>query len=73
MTLPMARYRVAAVSDVSNGQPAPPEVAERFEGRLFSLHELEQRGVRIAGANIYFTAAGRDWWLRLEPPTDPNG
>ena len=67
MTIPPGLFRVSAVTDVLSGQPAPPEVAERFEGRLFTLHELEQRGVRVAGGRNYYTAAGQDWWIRLDP------
>ena len=44
-----------------------PEIRERFEGRLFTLHELEQRGVRIAGANVWYLSSGQDWRLKLEP------
>jgi hypothetical protein len=68
MTIPQGQYRVAAVTDVLTGALAPPEVAERFEGRLFTLHGLEQRGVRLAGGKNYYSAAGRDWWIRLDPP-----
>ena len=46
---------------------APPEILERFEGRTFTLQELEQRGVRIAGGRAYYTSLGRDWSLRLFP------
>jgi hypothetical protein len=57
-------YRVQAVSAV-DGEPAPPEIRGRFDGRLFTLHELEQRGVRIAGANAWYYATGSDWRLTL--------
>jgi hypothetical protein len=46
---------------------APPEILERFEGRTFTLHELEQRGVRIAGGDAYYTANGIDWVLEIFP------
>jgi hypothetical protein len=46
---------------------APPELLERFEGRTFTLNELEQRGVRIAGGKAYCTANGADWRLELWP------
>jgi hypothetical protein len=46
---------------------APAEILERFEGRTFTLRELEQRGVRIAGGRAYYTSLGRDWALRLFP------
>jgi hypothetical protein len=59
-------YRVVEVRSLS-GSPAPPEIAERFEGRLFTLNELEQRGVRIAGRHAWYLAAGQDWQLKLEP------
>lgn len=47
------------------GSLAPPEIRERFEGRLFTLQELEQRGVRIAGGRAVYTAGGSDWLLEL--------
>ncbi len=50
------------------GEPAPPELLERFEGRTFSLKELEERGVRVAGAKLAYTANGQDWFLRVSPP-----
>ncbi len=46
---------------------APPEVLERFEGRTFTLGELEQRGVRIGGGRAYYTTNGRDWELEIFP------
>ena len=52
------------------GEQAPPEVLQRFEGRLFTLHELEQRGVRIAGGKAVYTANGSDWLLKLFPGLD---
>jgi hypothetical protein len=66
--MPMTRYFVQAIRAV-DGEPAPPEIRERFEGRLFSLHELEQRGVRIAGRHVWFMANARDWQLTLAPAT----
>jgi hypothetical protein len=59
-------YRVTAVLAV-DATPAPPEITERFDGRLFTLHQLEERGVRIAGRAAWLLAAGRDWQLQLEP------
>jgi hypothetical protein len=59
-------YRVVQVSG-ENGSPAPPEVTERFEGRAWTLHQLEQRGVRITSGTGWYLALGRDWQLRLEP------
>ena len=47
--------------------PAPAEIQERFEGRTFTLAELEQRGVRVTGAGAWYTANGRDWQLLLHP------
>lgn len=49
---------------------APSEVLERFEGRTFSLAELEQRGVRIAGGRALYTTGGQEWRLELFP--DPT-
>jgi hypothetical protein len=45
---------------------APPEIQERFEGRAFTLAELEQRGVRIAGSQAWLLSNGRDWQLILQ-------
>jgi hypothetical protein len=59
-------YRVVEVRS-ANGEPAPPEIAERFQGRLFTPRQLEERGVRITGAGAWYLAAGQDWRLRLEP------
>lgn len=70
----MRRYRVQAVFEAIGGArpgerpAAPPEIAERFEGRAFTLLELEQRGVRIAGGRAVYTALARDWLLELSPP-----
>jgi hypothetical protein len=59
-------YRVAEVR-AADGSQAAPEIAERFQGRTFSLPELEARGVRIAGGRAWYLANGRDWQLFLEP------
>ncbi len=59
------RYRVAQGSGI-DGNPAPPEIAERFAGRAWTKHELEQRGVRITGAAAWYLASGKDWQLTLE-------
>ena len=58
-------YRVVQVTS-PEGAAAPPEVAERFQGRAWSLHQLEERGVRITGAAAWYLAAGRQWQLELE-------
>jgi hypothetical protein len=58
-------YRVAEVKGI-DGALAPPEIAERFQGRLWQLNELESRGVRITGAAAWYLAAGKDWQLTLE-------
>jgi hypothetical protein len=58
-------YRVVDVRGV-DGTAAPPEIRERFAGRLYSQRELEERGVRIAGAEAWMLANGRDWRLTLE-------
>ena len=60
-------YRVVEVSSADGVHPAPLEISERFEGRVFTKHELEQRGVRIAGANVWYLSGGQDWQLKLEP------
>ena len=60
-------YRVVEVRSADGSQPAPPEIAERFDGRLFTLRQLEERGVRITGKGAGYLAAGRDWQLKLEP------
>jgi len=57
--------RVSAI----DGEPAPPEIRERFDGRLFTLYELEQRAVRIAGGRAWYLSGGLDWQLTLEPAT----
>jgi hypothetical protein len=67
MALPMLEaYRVVEVRSV-NAEPAPPEIAARFQGRLFTKRQLEERGVRITGAAAWYLAAGQDWRLKLEP------
>jgi hypothetical protein len=58
--------RVAEIVDPT-GRAAPPEVSQRFQGRLFTKHDLERRGVRIAGADAWYLAIGQDWRLTLEP------
>jgi hypothetical protein len=60
-------YRVVEVRSADGSEFAPPEISVRFEGRLFTLNQLEQRGVRITGAGAWFLAAGRDWQLKFEP------
>jgi hypothetical protein len=60
-------YRVVEVRSADGSELAPPEISERFEGRVYSLHQLEQRGVRIAGRHAWYLAAARDWQLKLEP------
>ena len=60
-------YRVVEVRSADGANLAPPEIAERFEGRLFSLHQLEERGVRITGRFAWYLFAGQDWQLKLEP------
>jgi hypothetical protein len=59
-------YRVAEVRAV-DGSAAPPEIVQRFQGRLWSLSDLERRGVRIAGANAWYFSSGQDWQLTLTP------
>ena len=63
----LGAYRVVEVRSANGSEFAPPEISERFEGRLFTLHQLEQRGVRIAGANVWYLSSGQDWQLKLEP------
>ena len=58
-------YRVVQVAS-PEGVPAPPEVAERFQGRLWTLRQLEERGVRITGAAAWYMAAGQHWQLTLK-------
>ncbi|HEY2595779.1 MAG TPA: hypothetical protein VGK33_17955 [Chloroflexota bacterium] len=59
-------YRVVQVAS-PDGTPAPPEIAERFQGRAWTKRQLEERGVRITGAAAWYLAAGRDWQLQIEP------
>ena len=59
-------YRVVEVRS-PDGVPAPSEIAARFQGRLFTPRQLEERGVRITGAGAWSLAAGRDWQLKLAP------
>ena len=63
----LGSYRVVEVRSADGAALAPQEISERFEGRDFTLHELEQRGVRIAGANVWYLSSGQDWQLKLEP------
>ena len=60
-------YRVVEVRSADGARLAPPEIAERFQGRLFTLRQLEERGVRITGVGAWYLAAGQDWQLTLEP------
>ena len=60
-------YRVSAVLASDGLTPAPPEVADRFQGRLFTLAELEARGIRITGKDAWYFTLGCDWRLTLEP------
>ena len=59
-------YRVAQVRNADGSALAPPEISERFAGRLYTLHDLEQRGVRITGRQAWYLFGGRDWQLTLE-------
>ncbi len=66
------RFRVVGVkrgdSAVTPGIGITPEdVLHRFEGRTFTLLELEQRGVRIAGGEAVCAINGLDWLLDLAP------
>jgi hypothetical protein len=65
----VVEVKPASAAAVAEGadEATPPEVLERFEGRTFTLEELQQRGVRIAGGQAYYTANGRDWQLQLFP------
>ena len=60
-------YRVVEVRSADGTGLAPPEISARFAGRLFTLNQLEQRGVRITGAGAWLLANGQDWQLKLEP------
>jgi hypothetical protein len=59
-------FRVVQVLG-ADGAPAPPEIRERFAGRAWTKRQLEERGVRIAGAAAWYLASGKDWQLKLEP------
>jgi hypothetical protein len=65
--VPLEAYRVVQVRSADGLAAAPQEISERFEGRVFTKHQLEQRGVRIAGRNIWYLSSGQDWQLTLEP------
>jgi hypothetical protein len=65
--VPLETYRVTGVRSVDGSAAAPNEISERFEGRVFTKNQLEQRGVRIAGRNIWYLSSGQDWQLTLEP------
>jgi hypothetical protein len=60
-------YRVVEVRSADGANLAPPEIAERFEGRLYTLPQLEERGVRITSRTGWYLFAGQDWQLKLEP------
>ncbi len=62
---PLDACRVVQVT-APDGVPAPPEIAERFQGRLWTRRQLEQRGVRITGAAAWYLANGQDWQLQIE-------
>jgi hypothetical protein len=59
-------FKVVQVLGI-DGVPAPPEISERFAGRAWTKRQLEERGVRVTGAAIWYLAAGKDWQLTLEP------
>ncbi len=59
-------YKVVQVLGI-DGDPAPPEITERFAGRAWTKRQLEERGVRITGAAAWYLASGKDWQLKLEP------
>jgi hypothetical protein len=71
MPLGRGEYLVSDVRAVDSGQ-APPEIRERFEGRPFTLRELEERGVRIAGGEAWYTALSQAWRLLLDPALGTN-
>ena len=66
----MDAYRVVEVRSGDSSELAPPEIAQRFQGRVFTLRQLEERGVRIAGANAWYLANGQDWQLFLKKAGD---
>jgi len=73
MVLARGQYQVRDVRSASGAlHDAQPEIRERFEGRSFALHELEARGVRIAGGQAWYTANGQDWQLILSPEMGTN-
>ena len=72
MPLPRGQYLVTDVRTAGDEAEAPPEIRERFEGRPFTLRELEERGVRIAGGQAWYTALARDWRLVLDPALGTN-
>lgn len=59
-------YRVVEVRSADGATRAPPEISERFQGRLYTLNQLEERGVRVTGAGAWYLANGQDWQLELE-------
>jgi hypothetical protein len=59
-------YRVVEVRSADGAELAPPEVRDRFQGRLYTLRQLEERGVRVTGAGAWYLALGQDWQLKLE-------
>lgn len=59
-------YKVVQILGL-DGAPAPPEISERFAGRAWTKRQLEERGVRITGAAVWYLASGKDWQLKLEP------
>ena len=71
MPVPRGQYLVADVR-APDASPAPPEIRERFEGRPFTLRELEERGVRIAGGEAWYTALAQAWRLLLDPALGTN-
>jgi hypothetical protein len=71
MPLGLGQYVVSDVRAPDASQ-APPEIRERFEGRPFTLRELEERGVRIAGREAWYTALSQAWHLQLEPALGTN-
>jgi hypothetical protein len=71
MPLPRGEYLVSDVRGVDSTQ-APPEIRERFEGRPFTLRELEERGVRIAGGQAWYPALAQTWRLILDPSLGAN-
>jgi hypothetical protein len=60
-------YRVVEVRSADGSDLAPPEINQRFQGRLYTLRQLEERGVRVTGAGAWYLANGQDWQLKLKP------